>query len=461
MAKSLPKLLIVEDDPGLQSQLKWCFDDRELFLADNRVQALDLFRKERPKVIITDLGLPPDPGGSSEGFALIEEILSIDESVKVVVVTGREERANAVQAIGLGAYDFYQKPIDVDTLKFVVNRAFRLSELETENQKLLQTQALTVTEGMIGSSVQLTQIMRTTDKVAATSANLLVLGESGTGKGMLAKRVHSLSDRNEHHLVTINCTSIPESLLESELFGHEKGAFTGAVARKIGKIEYANGGTLFLDEIGDMPMALQAKILHVLQEKTIVRLGGVEEIPLDIRVICATHQNLKQRISQSLFREDLYYRISEIVVEMPPLRDRTEDILLLAQAFLQRFTEQMGRKSNKFSQDAMSALRSYNWPGNIRELENKIKRAVVMSEKSLISVADLELEGVHQEFTPMALSDVRAKAESEAIITTLNNCKNLSDAAKLLGVTRPTLYSLIAKYELEPHVTSGQQKSPE
>ncbi len=455
------KLLIVEDDPGLQSQLKWCFDDQELFVADNRLAALEIIKKEKPMVMITDLGLPPDPGGSSEGFKLIEEVLNIDHEIKIIVVTGREEKANAVKAIGLGAYDFYQKPIEIETLKFVVNRAFRLRELEIENTKLAQSQVNDLAGGMVASNQQMLQILRTTEKVAATSANLLVLGESGTGKGMLAKRLHSLSDRSDHKFVTINCTSIPETLLESELFGHEKGAFTGAVARKIGKIEYAHGGTLFLDEIGDMPLSLQAKILNVLQERTIVRLGGVEEIPLHIRVICATHQDLKTRITQGLFREDLYYRISEIIVEMPPLRERSDDILLLAQSFLNRFNTQLGRKVNKFSQDAIVALRSYKWPGNIRELENKIKRAVVMCEKPLIGTADLELNLQDNDFKIETLNEVRTKAESDAIIKALNKCKNMSEASKHLGITRPTLYSLISKYELEGFIAAHQLKIQE
>jgi two-component system, NtrC family, response regulator len=453
------KLLIVEDDPGLQSQLKWCFDERELFLASDRNAALELMKREKPTVVITDLGLPPDPGGSSEGFALINDLLNLDEQIKIIVVTGREERENAVKAIGLGAYDFYQKPIDVDTLKFVVNRAFRLRELEIENDKLYSSQLVSSPEGMVGVSAKLLQVLKTADKVSPTSANLLILGESGTGKGMLAKRIHSSSDRVEKKLVTINCTSIPESLLESELFGHEKGAFTGAIAKKIGKIEYADGGTLFLDEIGDMPLALQAKILHVLQEKTIVRLGGVEEIPLDVRVICATHQDLKSQISKGLFREDLFYRISEIVMELPALRARAEDIPVISQAFLNRYSAQMNRKGYKFSQDALLAIKSYRWPGNIRELENKIKRAVVMCEKSLIGVDDLELSLGDVDSKIELLSDVREQAETAAILKALTFSKNISDAAKNLGITRPTLYSLIDKYQLEPHITANQLKS--
>jgi two-component system NtrC family response regulator len=453
------KLLIVEDDPGLQSQLKWCFDDKQLFLAADRKTALDIIKRERPNVVITDLGLPPDPGGSKEGFALIEEALSVDENIKIIVITGREERENAIKAIGAGACDFYQKPIEVDTLKFVVNRAFRLRELEIENHKLNIAQQQNVSEGIIGVCPKMMNVLRTADKVAPTSANLLVLGESGTGKGLLAKRIHSTSERASGRFVTINCTSIPESLLESELFGHEKGAFTGAVARKIGKFEYADGGTLFLDEIGDMPLALQAKILHVLQEKTIVRLGGVEELPLDIRVICATHQDLKSRISEGLFREDLFYRISEISMELPALRERAEDIALIAQTFLNKFATQLNRKVYKFSQDALVALKTYGWPGNIRELENKIKRAVVMCEKQYISATDLELQASEVGQKIELLGDVRTRAESEAIVRALTLSKSISDAAKNLGITRPTLYSLINKYNLDGYITSNQLKT--
>lgn len=453
------KLLIVEDDPGLQSQLKWCFDDKQLFLAADRKTALDIIKRERPNVVITDLGLPPDAGGSKEGFALIEEALGIDENIKIIVITGREERENAIKAIGAGACDFYQKPIEVDTLKFVVNRAFRLRELEIENQKLNIAQQQNITEGIIGVCPKMMNVLRTADKVAATSANLLVLGESGTGKGMLAKRIHASSERSAGRLVTINCTSIPESLLESELFGHEKGAFTGAVSRKIGKMEYANGGTLFLDEIGDMPLALQAKILHVLQERTIVRLGGVEELPLDIRVICATHQDLKARIDEGLFREDLFYRISEISIELPALRERAEDIALIAQTFLNKFATQLNRKVYKFSQDALVALKTYGWPGNIRELENKIKRAVVMCEKQYVSASDLELQPGEAGQKIELLGDVRTRAESEAIVRALTLSKSISDAAKNLGITRPTLYSLINKYNLDGYITSNQLKT--
>ena len=449
-------LLIVEDDPGLQKQLKWCFEGLELFAADNRRAAMEIITKEKPPVVITDLGLPPDPGGSSEGFALLEEIVALDQDIKVIVITGRDEKENSVKAIGSGAYDYYQKPIDIDTLVFVVERAFRLGELEKENKKLLQSQTMSWGEGMIGSGEKMGQIIKTAERVAATSANLLILGESGTGKGMLAKSIHALSDRAENKLVTINCTSIPESLLESELFGYEKGAFTGANSQKIGKIEYANQGTLFLDEIGDMPMSLQAKLLNVLQERTIVRLGGNNEIPLDIRVLCATHQDLQKRIDDGLFREDLYYRISEIDLEMPPLRERIDDIMLLANTFLQRFTSQQGRNIKKFSQAAMVALRSYHWPGNIRQLENKVKRAVVMCEKTVVSPNDLELGEDLELFQPRLLQDVRTEAESGAIIQALANCKNISEAARSLGVTRPTLYNLINKYNLESYLTANQ-----
>ncbi len=452
MKQNLRKLLIVEDDPGLQSQLKWSFEDFDVQVVGDRQAALAYVRKEKPAVVITDLGLPPDPGGSSEGFQLLEDVTNFDPKIKVVVVTGREERSNAVKAVGMGAYDYYQKPIDIDTLKFVVERAFRLIDLEQENLKLNKIHAESGSNGMIGSCPQMQQILKTVDKIAATSVTVLVLGETGTGKGELAKALHSRSDRAEKKFVTINCASIPEALLESELFGHEKGAFTGAVGKKIGKFEYAHGGTLFLDEIGDMPLSLQAKILQVLQERTIVRLGGNEEIPLDVRVICATHQDLKTRIKEGLFREDLYYRISEIVIEVPPLRDRGEDIMLLARLFLHKFATLQNRPVNSFAKDAVSALHNSRWPGNIRELENKIKRAVVLAEKPILSAQDLELRGEVEAYTPRLLKDIRSQAESEAIVASLTNYKSITDAARSLGITRPTLYSLISKYDLGMYV---------
>ncbi len=459
MSLTTKGLLIVEDDPGLQSQLKWSFEEFKPFLAGNRPEAVSQLRRERPSVVITDLGLPPDPGGSSEGFSLLEEIIEFDPNIKVIVVTGREEKDNAVKAIGLGAYDFYQKPIDVDMLKFVVERAFRLRSLEQENIKLLEIQRSSRKDEMIASCPEMLDVLKTIGKVANTSVAILILGETGTGKGELVKNLHGQSDRKKEKLVTINCTSIPETLLESELFGHEKGAFTGAVNRKIGKIEYASGGTLFLDEIGDMPISLQAKILHVLQEKTIVRLGGNEEIPVDIRIVCATHQNLKQHIKDGLFREDLYYRISEIVVELPPLRDRGQDMILLAQSFLHRYAEQQGRVTKGFTNEAHKAIQAYNWPGNIRELENRIKRAVVLAEKPMISVSDLELEGLSDSYVPELLRDVRARAETKAITMALMSSKTISDAASSLGITRPTLYNLIGKYQLEHHLAGKQDQN--
>lgn len=453
------KLLIVEDDPGLQSQLKWGFEEFEPTIVGDRESAIQFIRQEKPPVVITDLGLPPDPGGNTEGFALLEEALTIDSSIKVIVVTGREERENGVTSIAMGAYDYYQKPIDEDSLKFVIERAFKLRELEEQNQKLIRAQAMADSEGMIGCCPQMLEIFQTVEKVASTSVTVLVLGETGTGKGELAKALHGKSERSDQHLVTINCTSIPESLLESELFGHEKGAFTGAVAKKIGKIEYAHGGTLFLDEIGDMPLSLQAKILHVIQEKKIVRLGGNAEIPLDVRIICATHQNLEERIKEGLFREDLYYRISEIVVEVPPLRERGEDIMLLAKNFLRKFATQQNRNVTAFSKEASAAIRASSWPGNIRELENKIKRAVVMSDKPVIGIHDLQLADTDGRFEPVLLKDVRSRAESEAIINTLAHFGTVSEAAKHLGVTRPTLYSLVNRYELESYLSGNQEKS--
>jgi len=456
MSVDKEQLLIVEDDPGLQSQLKWSFEEYKPTIKGDRKSALEFVKKHRPAVVITDLGLPPDPGGNSEGLALLQQIVEFEPDTKVIVVTGREEKENAVISIGQGAYDYYQKPIDADMLKFVIDRAYKLQQLEEENRKLARNQAQD-TEGLIGTSPSMLEIFSTVDKVAPTSVTVLLLGETGTGKGELARSIHTKSERRDNHLVTINCSSIPEALLESELFGHEKGAFTGAVGKKIGKFEYANGGTLFLDEIGDMPVALQAKILHVLQERRIVRLGGNAEIEIDVRVICATHQDLEQRIQERLFREDLFYRISEIVIKVPPLRDRTEDIPFLAKSFLRKFADQHDRKATTLSQAALAAMQASTWPGNIRELENKIKRAVVMADKPLIGPEDLQMHSAETELSPESLREVRARAESSAIVEALGHHKSMSDAAKSLGITRPTLYNLINKYDLDSYLKSNQE----
>jgi len=448
--ESAKPLLIIEDDPGLQSQLKWCFDGYEVTIAGNKEEAINALRRYSPPVVTLDLGLPPDPTNVSEGFATLEAIHELSPETKVIVVTGNDDRENALKAISLGAYDFYQKPIDPDVLKIIINRAYQVCELENENKSLISKQSQAPLGGVVASSPEMLKICRLIEKVAPTDATCLLLGESGTGKEVLAKAIHELSPRAEERFVAINCAAIPETLLESELFGYEKGAFTGANKQTLGKLEVASGGTLFLDEIGDLPMSLQAKFLRFLQERVIERIGGREEIKLDVRVVCATHQNLESMIEQKTFREDLFYRVSEIVVNIPPLRERSGDALLLAKVFLNRALEQNKSEAKGFSQEALAAIECHSWPGNVREMENKIKRAVIMAESSKISAEELQLNEDESGYMPLNLREVRENAEAKAILRAMEYVdSNVSKAAELLGVSRPTLYDLINKYKLK------------
>jgi two-component system NtrC family response regulator len=446
MTESARKLLIVEDDPGIQSQLRWCFEDYEVIAATDRATAIAELRRHEPAVVLQDLGLPPDDSGVTEGFATLREILKLAPFTKVVVVTGHGDQSNAVKAVGLGAYDFYQKPVDVDTLQLIVQRAYQIHTLEAENRQLAEALGSSPLDGVIAASESMLKVCRTIEKVAPTNATTLLQGESGTGKEVLARAVHSLSTRRREAFVAINCAAIPETLLESELFGFEKGAFTGAVKQTQGKIESANRGTLFLDEIGDMPQSLQAKLLRFLQERTIERIGGRAEIPVDVRVVCATNKNLRQAMASGAFREDLYYRISEITIDIPPLREREGGRLLLAQYLLNKFAKQQGRSIKGFTEDAHDALEAYAWPGNVREMENKIKAAVIMAESKFVTAVDLGLT-VTVNPPSLNLRVVRQNAETHAIRQALVRAGgNISRTAELLGVTRPTLYDLMAKY---------------
>ncbi len=444
------KLLLIEDDLGLQNQLRWCFEGYEVFMAGRRDEGIALLRRHEPPVVLLDLGLPPDPENASEGLAALEEILSLAPYTKVVVVTGNDERENAVKAIAKGAYDYYQKPVDAETLGLIVDRAYHLFELEQEN-RLLQGRGVSPIEGVIAGSPQMLKVCRVLEKVSPTDVTVLLLGESGTGKEVLANAVHKLSRRKKGPFIAINCGAIPENLLESELFGHEKGAFTGAVKQTKGKIEYAEGGTLFLDEVGDLPGPLQVKLLRFLQERVIERIGGRGEIPVDVRVVCATNQSLSQLVERGEFREDLYYRISEITINIPPLRARDGDVVLLARIFLGYFNKEYGKNIRGFSEDGVLAIEAYQWPGNVRELENKIKRAVIMTDDNRISAENLELEDISpgREVMPLNLREVRERAESSAISRAVSMFNgNISQAAEMLGVSRPTLYSLMDKYGL-------------
>ena len=449
MAESKDTLLVVEDDPGLQSQLKWSFEEFEVVVAEDRESALANLRRFEPAVVTLDLGLPPDPGGVTEGFAILEEILALAPDTKVIVVTGHNDRTNAMRAIAMGAYDFYEKPIDPDLLGITIKRAARLYQIEQENRRLQTTHGESALEGLIASSPEMLKVCRTVEKLAPTDVSTLILGESGTGKEVLVKALHKLSDRCDKRLVAINCAAIPEALLESELFGYEKGAFTGAAKTTPGKIEVANGGILFLDEVGDLPQPLQAKLLRFLQERVIERIGGRNEIPVDVRVICATHRDLPELIQAGEFREDLYYRINEATISVPPLRGRQGDTLLLARAFLERFALQLKRPIKGFTPQAVESIDNYEWPGNVRELENRVKRAVIMADGNQIALDDLELPdaGDDAEQEPFNLREVREKAESQAIVRALARTDgNVSRTAELLGVTRPTLYNLMKKY---------------
>jgi two-component system NtrC family response regulator len=446
-------LLVVEDDLGLQKQFKWSFPAYQVVIAGDRESAIDALRRYMPSVVTLDLGLPPDPANASEGLATLKEILELAPKTKVIVVTGNDDRENAIKAVAMGAYDFYQKPADIDVLNLIVSRAFQLNALEQENIKL-QQQTSEPLLGIIAVSEKMQKLSRMIEKIAPSSITTLLLGESGTGKEVLARAIHGLSPRSGKPFVAVNCAAIPETLLESELFGYEKGAFTGAAKQTIGKIEYAQGGTFFLDEIGDLPFSLQAKLLRFIQERVIERLGGRGEIPVDVRIICATHKNVQDLIDAGSFREDLYYRISEMVVNIPALREREGDAIVIAKAFLNRYSEQERRDIKGFTTEAQHGIEAYSWPGNIRQLENKIKRAVVMADDVYIGLEDLALQAATDEDSslPLNLKLVREHAETIAIKRALaHSDNNISNAAKLLGVTRPTLYTLFNKYGIEGH----------
>ncbi|MBX7487942.1 PEP-CTERM-box response regulator transcription factor [Qipengyuania sp. GH25] len=454
MAQSKPKLLIVEDDEGLQAQLKWAYEDFDVVIVGTREAAIDALRTEEPAVVTLDLGLPPDPDGTSEGFAVLEAIMALKPDTKVIVASGHGARESALRAVDRGAYDFYQKPVDIDTLGLIVQRAYRLYQLETENRRLAQQvgEDRTVLGAMVTAAPEMAKVARTIERVAPTNVSVMLLGASGTGKELLARGVHDCSERRCGAFVAINCAAIPETLLESELFGHEKGAFTGAVKTTEGKIELAHGGTLFLDEVGDIPLPLQVKLLRFLQERNIERLGGRKTIPVDTRIVCATHQNLEAMISDGTFREDLFYRLAEMVIKVPTLAERTGDAILLAKYFLARFADEMNLKVKGFAPDALAAIDNWSWPGNVRELENRVKRAVIMADAKLVSVEDLDLDQAGDDGADITLNikAAREQADRRLIRQALARSEgNISNTAKLLGISRPTLYDLLKQYDLQ------------
>ena len=442
-----PTLLIVEDDVGLQSQLRWHFDRYEVVIAGDREQAIAAVRQYEPQVVLQDLGLPPDEEGVTEGLRSVQEITQLAPHTKIIVVTGNHDYQNAVSAIAMGAYDFYQKPVQPETLDLIVARAYNIYNLEQQNRNLQEASSSPL-RGIIASDTQMMRICRTVEKIAPTNVTCTLLGESGTGKEVFARAIHELSPCAEYRFVAINCAAVPENLMESELFGHEKGAFTGATKRTLGKVETANKGTLFLDEIGDMPLALQAKLLRFLQERVIERVGGREEIPVEVRVVCATNKNLEAMIKEGTFREDLYYRICEMVINIPPLRDRDGDKILLARHLLKKMAAEHNPTVTGMTSEAAQAIESYDWPGNIREMENKMKRAIIMCDEKLISSEDLSI--FDQQELNLNLREVRHNAERGALVKALSVTDgNNSTAAKLLGITRPTLYDLLKKYNVQ------------
>ena len=451
MSETKPKLLVVEDDEGLQAQLRWAYEDYDVVIAGNRADAIAALRTHTPAVVTLDLGLPPDPDGTSEGFAALEEILALKPDTKIIVASGHDARESALHAIDRGAYDFYAKPVDIDQLGLIVARAFELHAIEDENRRLAaQTSEDRVLGTIITGAPEMQEVARTIEKVARTDVSVMLLGASGTGKELLAKGLHDASNRKDKAFVAINCAAIPETLLEAELFGHEKGAFTGAIRMNEGKIEQADGGTLFLDEVGDIPLPLQVKLLRFLQERTIERIGGRKPIAVDTRIVCATHQDLEQMIAAGTFRDDLFYRLAEIVVRIPDLKERSGDAVLLARAFLRRFTEEMNPAIKGFAADAIEAIDGWDWPGNVRELENRVKRAVIMADDKLVHAKDLDMQAEGEEALPLNLKAAREKTDRSVIRQALSRSDgNISGSAKLLGISRPTLYDLLKQYDLQ------------
>ena len=448
MSESRATILVLDDDEGIRTQYRWLLSQHKILTAGDRPQALELVERDRPAIAIVDLGLPPDPDGATEGLATVEQLLKVAPETKVIVVTGNENREYAVKAVASGAYDFFRKPVDPDLLGLIVDRALGVYELEQENRRLIAMAPISPIAGIVGSSPEMLKVLRDVERVAKTDIAVLLLGESGTGKELIAQAIHRLGVRANKPFVAINCAAIPDSLLEAELFGHEKGAFTGAIKQTIGKIESANFGTLFLDEVGDIPLAMQVKLLRFLEDQVIERIGGRQQIKIDVRIVCATNQDLPKLIREGRFREDLFYRINEIAINIPPLRERHGDAVVLGNFFLKRYGAQFSRAFKGFTPDALAAMRQHEWRGNVRELENRVKRAAVMSEGPLVSARDLDLTAPEAART-LDLREARRRAERDAIEMALAQAEgNISRAAKLLGVSRPTLYDLVQEHAI-------------
>lgn len=445
------KLLIVEDDDPIRTQMKWALmQDYEVLMAQDGQSALEQFKTQKPLVVTLDLGLPPYPGEVKEGFITLTQILNEDNLVKVIVITGQGQKEHALKAIEQGAYDFFYKPIEIEELKIVLKRAFYLAQLERENREMQAQLTGDSFRGMLGSCKKMQEVFSAIRKVATTDVPVLIIGESGTGKELVAKAIHLSSNRKEKPFVVINSSAIPETLLESELFGHEKGAFTGAHIQRKGRMEMAQQGTLFLDEIGELSLSLQVKLLRFLQEQKIERVGGREEISLDTRILAATNVDLKEAIKEGRFREDLYYRLGVVTISLPPLREREEDIMLLANFLLKKYAKEVNKNIKGFTPHALEAIELYNWPGNIRELENRVKRAVIMAEGSRITPADLELTSPFVKYEGRGLREAREALERDFISRALvRNKGNVTKAAEELGISRPTLYELMEKLKIE------------
>lgn len=453
MPDTRPKLLVVEDDPGLQRQLRWAYEDYQLLIAGDRQEALEFLHEHSPAVVTLDLGLPPDPNGVTEGMAALTEILAAAPSTKVVVASGQGDRESARCAISQGAWDFYQKPIDIDSLGYIVSRAFHVHALEAENRRL--TEAMPCDARLFGSVItaapEMLKVARMIERVANANVTVMLLGASGTGKETLARALHEQSDRAAEPFVAINCAAIPEALLESELFGYEKGAFAGVGGETLGKIEQAQGGTLFLDEVGDMPPSIQGRLLRFLEERAVERIGARKPVAVDVRIVCATHQDLDELVATGLFRGDLYYRLAEIILRIPSLAERTGDAVLLARHFVSQHARELKRPVKGLAGDAIAAVDSWSWPGNVRELENRVKRAVIVAERKLVTAADLDLpQSLNDEAAIVNLRAAREAADQQAIRRALARADgNISGAARLLGISRPTLYDLLKTYNLQ------------
>jgi two-component system NtrC family response regulator len=449
--EALPKILIVDDDEQIRKQIRWSLSDEfHVYSAGDRSTALEIFKKEKTSVVLLDLGLPPHPRDAVEGLQTLEEMLALNYLAKIIIVSGNSERKNALAAVDKGAYDIFPKPVDLDELKVVLHRVCQRIDLEKENieERILATN--TSFDDIVGTSSAMQEVFSAIHKVSSTDIPVLITGESGTGKELIATTIHNASKRKDGPFVAINCGAIPESLLESELFGHEKGSFTGASIQRRGRLEYADGGTLFLDEIGDIAQDLQVKLLRFLQEKVVERVGGRHLIPVDGRVIAATNRNLEEAVQKDAFREDLYFRLAVVKIALPPLRKRGDDVILLAEHMATVFSKELKTQNKKFSKAAIDAIRKYDWPGNIRELQNRVKRAIVLATGHLIKVEDLELDAPHVYLaTSASLKDARESAEREILIGALRkNNRNISKTAKALGISRPTLYDLITRHGL-------------